>query len=71
MVVDAELEGKDLIGGPYTIADVALAPWLNALEFYEANDLIGWSDLKNVATFVDRSFQRPAAGRGAGIHARV
>lgn len=32
-VVDAELEGKDWIVGPYTITDIALAPGLNALEF--------------------------------------
>lgn len=70
-VVDAELEGKDWIVGPYTIADIALAPWLNALEFYGANGLVGWSDLKNVPTYVDCFFQRPAAERGRGIPARV
>ena len=70
-VVDAELEGKDWIVGPYTIADIALAPWLNAIEFYGAKGLVGWSDLKNVPTYVDRFFQRPAAERGRGIPARV
>ncbi len=70
-VVDAELEGKDWIVGPYTIADIALAPWLNTLEFYGANGLVGWSDLKNVPTYVDRFFQRPADERGRGIPARV
>ena len=68
-VVDEELEGKDWIIGPYTIADIALAPWLNALEFYGAKDLVGWSDLKNVPAYVDRFFQRPAAERGRGIPA--
>lgn len=70
-VVDAELEGKDWIVGPYTIADIALAPWLNALEFYGAKDLVGWSDLKNVPAYVERFFQRPAAERGRGIPAQA
>ena len=68
-VVDQRLEGRDWIVGPYTIADIALAPWLNALEFYGAQDMVGWSELKNVPTYVERFFARPAAARGRSIPA--
>ncbi|SMY06771.1 glutathione S-transferase family protein [Flavimaricola marinus] len=68
-VLDKELEGKDWIVGPFTIADIALAPWLAALDFYGAEDLVGWSDLKNVPAYVERFNARPAAAKGKGIPA--
>jgi len=66
-VVDGALEGKDWIVGPYTIADIALAPWLDALEFYGAKELVGWNDLKNVPAYVDRFMARPAVAKGRNI----
>jgi GST-like protein len=35
-VLEGALEGRDWIAGEYSIADIALAPWVGALEFYEA-----------------------------------
>jgi GSH-dependent disulfide-bond oxidoreductase len=66
-VVDKQLEGRDWIVGPYTIADIALAPWLNSLAFYGAQEVVGWSDLRNVPAYVDRFFARPAAAKGRSI----
>ncbi|WP_375260109.1 glutathione S-transferase family protein, partial [Citreimonas sp.] len=34
-VLDTALQGRDWIAGEYSIADMAIAPWLNALNFYE------------------------------------
>lgn len=66
-VVDKELEGKDWIVGDYSIADMAIAPWLNALEFYGTKDVVGYNDLKNVPAYVERFFARPAVQRAKRI----
>ncbi|WP_342078014.1 glutathione S-transferase N-terminal domain-containing protein [Yoonia sp. SS1-5] len=66
-VVDKQLDGRDWIVGDYSIADMAIAPWINALEFYGTKDLLGYHDLKNVPAYVDRFFARPAAAKGRGI----
>ena len=69
-VVDKALEGRDWIADEFSIADIALAPWLNALEFYGAREITGWHDLKNVPSYVERFFARPAADRGRNIPPR-
>ncbi len=69
-VVEKELDGKDWIAGDFSIADIALAPWLNALEFYGAKPLVGWDDLNNVPAYVERFMARPAVQRGKTIPAR-
>lgn len=68
-VVDAQLEGRDWIAGDYSIADIAIAPWLNALDFYGAKEAVGYDDLKNVPAYVDRFWARPAAAKGRNIPA--
>lgn len=69
-VLEKELEGKDWITGEYTIADIAIAPWLRGLEFYGVRELVGWNDLKNVPAYLDRFLARPAVQRGLNIPAR-
>lgn len=69
-VVNTQLEGQDWIAGEYSIADIALAPWLNALDFYGAKDVVDWNGYSNVVAYVDRFFQRPAVQRGKAIPAR-
>ena len=66
-VLETALEGRDWIAGPFTIADIALAPWLGGLEYYGAKDLVGWDDLKNVPAYLDRFMERPATQRGRHI----
>ena len=64
-VLDAQLEGQDWIVGDYSIADIAIAPWLRTvLVFYEAAHLVGWDDLKTVPTYLERFLERPAVQRG-------
>lgn len=70
-VVNTQLDGKDWIAGDYSIADIALAPWLNALDFYGAQEVVGWDDYDNVVAYVDRFMQRPAVQRGKTIPARA
>ncbi|MFQ1702485.1 glutathione S-transferase family protein [Loktanella agnita] len=59
-VVEKQLDGQDWIAGEYSIADMAIAPWINALEFYGTKDVVGYHDLKNVPAYVERFFARPA-----------
>ena len=66
-VLDKELEGKDWLLGAYSIADMAIAPWLNALEFYGTKDVVGYHDLKNVPAYVERFYARPAVAKAKSI----
>jgi GSH-dependent disulfide-bond oxidoreductase len=70
-VLDGALEGKDWVAGEYSIADIAIAPWLGTLrDFYKVTDLVGWSDLKTVPGYLDRFLARPAVQKGRAIPAR-
>lgn len=69
-VVEKQLDGKDWIAGDFSIADIAIAPWLGALEFYEARDTVGWSEHKNAVAYLDRFLARPAVQRGRVIPPR-
>ncbi|MFD2174507.1 glutathione S-transferase N-terminal domain-containing protein [Rhodobacter lacus] len=64
-VLDGALAGKDWICGAYTIADIAIAPWLRAFrDGYKAADLVGWESLENVPAYLERFLARPAVQRG-------
>lgn len=69
-VLDKELDGKDWITGSYSIADIAIAPWLGALEFYGAKEVVGWDDHKNLVAYLDRFLERPAVVKGRNIPPR-
>ena len=69
-VLDKALEGQDWIAGDYSIADMAIAPWVNALEFYGTKDVVGYHDLKNVPAYVERFFARPAVDKAKNIPPR-
>lgn len=63
-VLDKELEGKDWITDSYSIADIAIAPWLRALDFYGAKETLGWEDHTNLVAYLDRFLARPAVQTG-------
>ena len=69
-VLDKQLDGQDWIAGEYSIADMAIAPWVNALEFYETKDVVGFHDLKNLPAYIERFFARPAVQKAKNIPAR-
>ena len=69
-VLEKELDGKDWIAGDYSIADMAIAPWLNALEFYGTKDAVGYHDLKNLPAYVERFYARPAVAKAKNIPPR-
>ena len=70
-VLDAALAERDWIAGDYSIADIALAPWLRgARDFYKVGDITGLNDAKNVLAYLDRFLARPAVQKGLTIPAR-
>jgi len=69
-VLDGELDGKDWIAGDFSIADMAIAPWLNALNFYETKEVVGFNELQNVPDYLDRFMARPAVTKAMNIPAR-
>jgi GST-like protein len=71
-VLDKRLDGRNwVMGDSYTIADIAIFPWVrNLIGFYEAGDLVGFSDFKNVARTLEAFVARPAVVKGLSIPKR-
>lgn len=70
-VLEGQLDGKEWIAGEFSIADIAIAPWLRGLEFYEAQDLVSWAEHPNTIAYLDRFLARPAVQRGLNIPPRA
>ena len=62
-----------MIGDDYTIADIALFPWIKTLElFYQANEVVGLSDYPHVERVLKNFLARPAVVKGMTIpHPRI
>ncbi|MEM7641270.1 MAG: glutathione S-transferase N-terminal domain-containing protein [Pseudomonadota bacterium] len=63
-VVAGQLHDRDWIAGDFSAADIAIAPWLNALNFYEAKDIVGWDDYPALDGYLDRFMARDAVKVG-------
>lgn len=65
-VLDKHLEGKNwMMGQNYSMVDIAIFPWVRTLrDFYQAGDLVGLDNFKNVLRALDTFLQRPAVQRG-------
>jgi GST-like protein len=64
-VLERRLEGRDWIAGEYSIADIALVPWLRTLQdFYKAGEVTGLDRLRHVPAWMERFLARPAVQRG-------
>ena len=66
-VLERELADKAWIAGEFSIADIALAPWIAALDFYEAKEVAGYHDLTHVPAYVDRFMARPLVEKARNI----
>ena len=70
-VLDRQLEGRDWIVDDYSIADITMLGWVNALvESYAAGDILGLSTYSNIQAWLGRGLARPAVQRGLRIPAR-
>ncbi len=70
-VLDQQLADRPwLVGEVYTIADIAVFPWVrNLLAYYEAGTLVEFERFKNVARSLERFLARPAVARGLAVPA--
>ena len=60
-----------MLGDEYSIADIAIFPMVrNLIGFYEAKELVGFSDYPHVQRALDSFLARPAVARGLAIPAR-
>jgi len=68
-VLEQRLAGRKwIMGDAYTIADIAIFPWVrNLVGFYEAGDLVGFRDFPEVARTLAAFVERPAVARGLTI----
>ena len=71
-VLDKRLQDRDwFMGDAYTIADIATFGWVrNLVGFYEAGDLVGFTDFVNVKRVLDAFVARPAVAKGLNIPQR-
>jgi GST-like protein len=71
-VLEARLQNRAwIMGDLYTIADIAIFPWIRTLTgFYEASELVGFDHFPNVKRAFDAFMARPAVQRGVEIPKR-
>jgi GST-like protein len=60
-----------MMGDDYTIADIAVFPWVRTLrDFYEAGGLVGLDGFPSVLAWLDRCLERPASRTGLNVPPR-
>ena len=71
-VLEGRLEGRQwMMGDDYTIADIAIFPWVRTLrDFYEAGDLVGLDGFSAVNAWLERCLARPASRIGLNVPPR-
>ncbi len=68
-VLEGRLQGREWVAESYSMADIALAPWVNALTFYGVREIVGWDRLTAVPAWLERFMDRPAVKRGMVVPA--
>ena len=71
-VLNQRLTGRQwVMGDQYTIADIAIWPWVrNLIGFYGAGDLVEFDQFTQLKRVLDVFVARPAVAKGLGIPAR-
>ena len=72
-VLDQRLSDRAwVMGDTYTIADMAIFPWVrNLIGYYEAGELVGIAEFSHVSRALHSFLARPAVVRGIGIPKRA
>ena len=59
-----------MMGGDYSIADIAIFPWVrNLVGFYEAREMVQFDRFAQVQRVLDAFVARPAVQRGLQVPA--
>ena len=68
-VLDVRLASRQwIMGDEYSIADIAVFPWVrNLAGFYGAGEIVGFDDFREVRRVLDAFVARPAVQRGLAI----
>lgn len=68
-VLDQRLAGREwIMGEAYSIADIAIWPWVrNLVGFYGAREIVGFDDFAQVQRVLAQFVARPAVARGLNI----
>lgn len=68
-VLNQRLTGREwVMGDAYSIADIAILPWVrNLVGFYEARDIVGFDDFAEVQRVLANFVARPAVAKGLTI----
>lgn len=71
-VLEKQLHDRSyLVGDEYSIADIAIWPWIRAAkEFYKAGDAFDYDNLPNVMRWWQLCMDRPASEKGLQIPSR-
>ena len=70
-VLDKALDGKDFIAaGEYTIADMAIWPWLKVIDFYGGEEVLELQKFANVVRYAKAMTERPASQAAVNIPPR-
>jgi len=69
-VLEKHMEGREWVAEEFSIADIAIAPWLSALDFYEAMEVLDWDSHTNLDAYLDRFLERPAVKKGLQVPPR-
>lgn len=71
-VLNRHLEQREWIMDQYSIADIAIFPWIrNLIGFYEAGELVNIEQFPHVLRVLDKFKQRPAVIEGLQIPRRA
>jgi len=71
-VLDTALQGREWIAGDYSIADIAIAPWVrNLRDHYKAGEITRLPERANVLAYLDRFLARPAVVKGLTVPSRA
>ncbi|POZ62912.1 glutathione S-transferase N-terminal domain-containing protein [Chromobacterium alticapitis] len=72
-VLEGRMAGRQwIMGNEYTIADIAIWPWVrNLVEYYNAGELVGYADFPQVQRAMQAFVARPAVVRGLVVPPRA
>ena len=69
-VLDRRLGENEWLADDYSIADIAIVPWLRALDFYDAYEVLGWDNFPQLQSYIERFSKRSAVQKGLNIPPR-